>query len=318
MIRKINNNKRLVISHIDDIDGMGSVILANVFWNSEVDYILCTIPDIAEILKEIWFNYENIYICDLTLNSSTIDLIAGNKEKKEKIKHFDHHASELENAQKYSFINEVVYINDKMTSGTELFYNYLLSLNKKCIINQDYFKEFVEATRCADVWDLNSPFINLGRALGTLHSILGPQAYISIFSSAKIQKHFIIDEMYLNIINSADNAKENYVNSCLENVLLTNYQNYKIAVSLSENYRSFVGNAIASKYQDTIDFVLIINLQKMKCSLRGVKDNIDLGEIAKSFAKNGGGHKKAAGFFINAECIDIIEKFVLEYIKSKK
>ena len=36
----------------------------------------------------------------------------------------------------------------------------------------------------------------------------------------------------------------------------------------------------------------------MKCSLRGIKDDIDLGKVAQSFAQNGGGHKKAAGFYI--------------------
>ena len=222
------------------------------------------------------------------------------------------------NLKKYSFINEVVNLNNKQTSGTELFYNYLLSLDANNKINQDYFKEFVEATRSADVWDLESSLIDLGRSLGTLHSILGPEAYISIFSNNEIKEHFYIDKMYLSIINSADKDKENYVDSCLDKVLITKYQNYNIGVSLSENYRSFVGNSIASKYKDLIDFALIINLQKMKCSLRGIKDDIDLGKVAQSFAQNGGGHKKAAGFYINDECIDIIEKFVVEYIRSKK
>lgn len=32
MIKKINNNKILMISHMADIDGMGSVILADKFY----------------------------------------------------------------------------------------------------------------------------------------------------------------------------------------------------------------------------------------------------------------------------------------------
>lgn len=318
MIKCFNNNNKLVISHIEDIDGMGSIILANIFWDKQVDYVACTIPEVAIILKEVWENYEEIYICDLPLDNEAISLISSDVKIQDKIKHFDHHASELDNAKKYSFINEVVNLNNKQTSGTELFYNYLLSLDANNKINQDYFKEFVEATRSADVWDLKSSLIDLGRSLGTLHSILGPEAYISIFSNNEIKEHFYIDKMYLSIINSADKDKENYVDSCLDKVLITKYQNYNIGVSLSENYRSFVGNSIASKYKDLIDFALIINLQKMKCSLRGIKDDIDLGKVAQSFAQNGGGHKKAAGFYINDECIDIIEKFVVEYIRSKK
>ena len=192
MIKYFNNNNKLVISHIEDIDGMGSIILANIFWDKQVDYVACTIPEVAIILKEVWQNYEEIYICDLPLDNEAISLIDNNVKIQEKIKHFDHHASELDNAKKYSFINEVVNLNNKQTSGTELFYNYLLSLDANNKINQDYFKEFVEATRSADVWDLESSLIDLGRSLGTLHSILGPEAYISIFSNNEIKEHFYI------------------------------------------------------------------------------------------------------------------------------
>ena len=42
MIKKINNNnnKILVISHIADIDGMGSIILANKYYDNKIDYVL--------------------------------------------------------------------------------------------------------------------------------------------------------------------------------------------------------------------------------------------------------------------------------------
>lgn len=51
MIKKINNNKILMISHMADIDGMGSVILADKFYNNQVDYILAETKDLANLFK---------------------------------------------------------------------------------------------------------------------------------------------------------------------------------------------------------------------------------------------------------------------------
>lgn len=316
MIRQINNNNnRLIISHIEDADGMGSVVLANVYFKGNIDYILAVIPEVSSILKEDLSKYEEIFICDLPLDKKAIEVLLNNEKLQKKVKHFDHHASELEN-NKYSFVNEAVDINGKLTSGTELFYNYLLSIDN--VLSNDFYKEFVESTRSADVWDLQSNFYDMGINLGTILNILGPKAYINIFSNYVIKEHFYLEDLYIDILNSAKENRDNYVKECISNVIITEYKNYKIGVVVSEDYCSFVGNAIAKKYIDSIDFALIINLHLMKCSLRCVKDDIDLGKVASEFESSGGGHKKAAGFYINAECMDIIMKFVNEYINSKK
>ena len=64
MIRKQNNNKILIISHMADYDGMGSVILGIKYY-SDIDYILCESSDLEELLKDDFSNYEQIFICDL-------------------------------------------------------------------------------------------------------------------------------------------------------------------------------------------------------------------------------------------------------------
>ena len=67
MIKKINNNNKiLVISHIADIDGMGSIILANKYYDNKIDYVLAEIMDLPVIFSNTDFsNYETIYLCDL-------------------------------------------------------------------------------------------------------------------------------------------------------------------------------------------------------------------------------------------------------------
>ena len=68
MIKRINNDKILMISHMADIDGMGSVILADKFYNNQVDYILAETKDLANLFETFDFsNYDVIYLCDLPL-----------------------------------------------------------------------------------------------------------------------------------------------------------------------------------------------------------------------------------------------------------
>ena len=50
MIKNINNNKIIMITHIADIDGMGSLILAKKHY-SNIDYILCEINELIEVFS---------------------------------------------------------------------------------------------------------------------------------------------------------------------------------------------------------------------------------------------------------------------------
>ena len=60
MIKNINNNKIIMITHIADIDGMGSLILAKKHY-SNIDYILCEINELIEVFSSIDYSkYELI------------------------------------------------------------------------------------------------------------------------------------------------------------------------------------------------------------------------------------------------------------------
>ena len=41
MLKNLNNNQKLIISHVADIDGAGSIILALEYFKGKIDYILC-------------------------------------------------------------------------------------------------------------------------------------------------------------------------------------------------------------------------------------------------------------------------------------
>ena len=67
-----------------------------------------------------------------------------------------------------------------------------------------------------------------------------------------------------------------------------------------------------------MDFVFIINYSRNSVSLRTVREDINLNEIGKYFHHDGGGHKKAAGFILDAESIPKIKEYAEMYLENIK
>ena len=89
MIKYINNNENLIISHVADIDGMGAVILAKLIYDN-IDIILLDPDELNGIIQEIKSNnYKKIYITDIAIRDFDIyEFINNNFDN---ILYFDHH-----------------------------------------------------------------------------------------------------------------------------------------------------------------------------------------------------------------------------------
>ena len=312
MIKQINNNKILMISHLADIDGMGSVILGK-FYFKEFDYLLADNNYDFDLENDIDANkYETIYICDLGFTDKNLQYCINNPQIANKIKHFDHHESE-EEKNKYSFVNEVIKLDNHLTSATELFYTYLLTLPNNEFLKSDFFSKLVEAIRREDTWTFEEVNDTLGPDLATLHAYLGATSFIDVISSLDCTGNFYLPKAYEEIINRQNAIKSNDVANYVSKARLVEYKNYKIIVSISEGYRSYVGNELMKKYP-TADFALIINFYRLTCSLRINNDKYDLGQVAQEFTPNGGGHKRAAGFQFDEDSIPKIEEIISKYL----
>lgn len=316
MIKKINNNNKiLVISHIADIDGMGSIILANKYYDNKIDYVLAEIMNLPVIFSNTDFsNYETIYLCDLPITPSTIKILDDRPTIVKKLKHFDHHISYQGDVPIY--VNAISELNGRKTCATELFYNYLISLSDK--LDKNFYKTYVEATREQDTWDFKEEEYN-AKLLANTHAMIGSEAYIELINSLDENKDFKLPKIFDDLYKTDLEKQDRYIKYVDENLLITDYKNYKIGVTISEQYRSIVGDEIC-KLRPEIDFILIINYSRNTVSLRCVKESIDLNKICLEFHKDGGGHKKAAGFIIDSESIPKIRKYndmYLENIKTK-
>ena len=310
MIRKQENNKILIISHMADCDGMGSVILGIKYFKN-IDYILCEASDLECLLKEDLSNYEQIFICDLPLFRETINVIENNSYLKEHLKHFDHHESSVSD-NNHSFVNEVISINGLTVSATYLFYQYLKSLGDK--LNKKFYEEFVEGVRAYDIWDKNGDF-ELGKKITNVFILMEPVSFIDYICSLDDSKEFMITKEIDNLILSNEKKMNNYFEKAYEKIVITDYKGYKMAVTINEQYRSLLGNYICNKNKD-IDFVLIINFERFSCSLRCEKDGVDVSVIASEFQHDGGGHTKSSGFILDSESIPKIKKYVDLYLDN--
>lgn len=312
MIKNLNNNKVLMISHIADIDGMGSVILAKKYYKN-IDYILCEVRDLPEIFEsDIFSNYEDIFLCDLPLSPSAIEVLNNHNEITLKLKHFDHHSSYGDNIPNY--VNSVAELNGRKTCGTELFYKYLLSIDDK--LNTKFYNVFIEATREQDTWDFGVEGYN-AKLLASTHALIGSEAYIDLICSLNDSFEFEIPKIFDDLYKADLEKQKYYIEFINNNLLVTNYKDYKIGVTIAEQYRSIIGDEIC-KLRPELDFVMILNYSRNSVSLRCVKDNINLNQICLEFHHDGGGHKKAAGFILDKESIPKVQEYHNMYLDNLK
>lgn len=310
MKKVVNNNDVLVISHIADADGMGSIILGKKFYG-DIDYILCETRDLVEVFKDDFSSYKVVYVCDLPISKDAINVIEENLYLKEHIKHFDHHESMVSDDNP-DYINEVIKLDGIGTSGTYLFYKYLCSLDKK--IDKEFYHTFVEAVRAYDIWDFNGNF-KLGKRITSLFGILGIDLFIKTIISLDDTKDFILPDIYEELIDNDEIKMMDYIDKVSKNLCVCDYDNKKMAVLINEQYRSILGNEVCKRKPD-VDFALIINFERMSCSLRTTRDDIDLGHIASCFHHNGGGHLKSAGFAIDKESMPKLKKYINSYLEN--
>ncbi len=230
----------------------------------------------------------------------------GIPDLKEKIKHFDHHATESEN-KKYLFVNVVLDKNGEVVCGTSLLHDYFVKneLYGKDL-NAEKVQGFVEATRCRDNWLKQMSGYSLGCDLSELALMYGNDTYINKMCEALSKGKQLISDTDRELIQRRYDEIEKYIKKCDDRLVFMNLNGRNIGVSFSEQYRSEVGNALSRRHTD-LDYFLIVNMMRGQYSLRTTRDDVHVGNIAQAFNPSGGGHPKAAGFDINNNTIWIME-----------
>lgn len=301
MKKILNDNKVLVISHEDDIDGLGGVILGYLAFK-DIDYMLIHVKEQTEIVDFVKnSNYEKVFITDLGLEDKIADEI---NELGMNILHFDHHETNVY-ASKYAFSTVEIQRNEISTCGTELFYLYLKENN--LLKDNALIKRFVEDTRAYDTWDWVKNNNVEANDLNKLFSIVGIDTYISkMVDKLRNNNKDIFDETDKYLIELNTQEETELIELSDKSLIIREKDGFKFGIVFGNKFLSIIGNTLCNRHPE-LDYMLLIDPLEKKVSLRSVR--IDVSKVAESYG--GGGHKYAAGFSLNEEKFKSLLKIII-------
>lgn len=287
-----------------------------VYGRENISYECCNYNDINEKVTEYinnkeWMKYERCFITDISINDYVAELIESETIDYDTLNgHFDlldHHPTAVE-LNKRSWCNvRINNIRGFKTCGTEMFYEYLL----ECETLPETFilRKFVSIIRDYDTWR----WVELGedglilKQINDLYYIYGKDEFITWCISKIYDESF--PQLYEKdklVLNLRQREIDEYIEKKNNEIMRYQIQGYNSGVIFAERFISELGNKLCLLNPD-IDFIAIISDMKT-VSYRSVRDNIDLGKIAKLYG--GGGHSKASGSQIDTKVKDEVLKLV--------
>ncbi|KAA0259021.1 phosphoesterase [Deferribacter autotrophicus] len=260
----------LHITH-NDLDGAGCGILVKKTLPDVVTYYL-NYDEVDEFLKNNYVNFDKIIITDVAPSKDIFDLIYREKD----VLLIDHHKTTLH----FRDYKGVIHSLDKC--ATFLTYEWLLKEGFE--INE--YEDFVKVVNDYDIWILED---SRSLELNMLFYLYGLERFVDRFLK-KPSVDFEEKESFLLEIERG--RQKDYLEKAKDYVTVNeDKEGRRFGYIFAEMYNSELGHFLINELK--LDYVIIINAQKKKISLRSRKD-IDVSIIAKR--NGGGGHKNAAGF----------------------
>ena len=287
-----------------DFDGISCGILGIlVFGKENIDIEYCDYGNINEQVENFYIGsgknkYDMIFITDISVNSDVATIIDYYKDEKyyPKIVLLDHHPTALE-LNEYDWAKVKIMLNDKeKTSGTRMFYDWLLNNNiLKIAISDDILKnvkDFVEIVRKYDVWQWKAENDLVPKQWNDLFYIMGRNEFIeSIIYRLKMYDTFGFCDFDLKLLQYKQRDIDSYIESKNKQIIEKDILGYTAGVVFGEQYCSELGNRLCELHPE-LNFIVIIDISKA-ISYRSIGDKIDLGnDVAKVYG--GGGHFNVA------------------------
>ena len=278
-----------------DFDGVGCAVLAQLTFGKNVDITYCNYDEVDVLVREYISKmdkgHDTCFITDISIKDDLASEIE--REYKNNFKLFDHHKTALD-LNKYDWCVVETMNNKKglQTCGTELFYEYLIEHK---YLKEDV-KDFVKLVTNYDTWRWTEVG-NMGlisKKMNDLLYLYGRDEFVKwCLDKFKSRKSFLRfdkeDELLLQF-----NQKEidKYIDSKEKEMIISCDGEYKYGVVFAEKYFSELGNELCTRNLN-LDYVAMVNVGTYSISYRTIKENIDVGQVAKRYG--GGGHQKAAG-----------------------
>ena len=320
--------KVLLFSHETDIDGMGSVILSKLAF-SDIDYILASNPRGLELkfrdnlINKTLYNYDKIYITDLSLENPSLDMVANDDILKRRVQVFDHHDGAIKNGlNKYDFtFIEEIDSNGIKRCGTEIFYKFLVDNNY--LDRTEFLDKFVELTRLEDTWEWKKTNTPEAHDLSILYSSIGIEKYIESMYKKLKENTFSFTQEELDLLNRIKEENLNNIKKYIsEAEFFTDENDNLFGITFAPyKYRNDLPEYIRDNKEEQVKYFITVALDKEaygQKSYRSIDKNIDVNEIAMKY--NGAGHPYAAGVSItkeqNEKMKSMPKRLALEYISK--
>lgn len=266
----------LHISH-NDLDGVTCGLMTKHFLK-DVDNLFCNYNEIDPILEEVSLRkYDQIIITDMSPGKRGMQEIMGEIE----VLVIDHHETSI-------WLKDMIpTVHDITKCATMLTFEWLLEQG----YDAEPYRNLAECVNDYDMWHLKRED---SLQMNMLFMKLGVERYFELFTNEPFIE-FTRDQKL--IIDLETERRDKYIFSAAKSgEMLTDAEGLEVFIVFAEEYNSELGNHIIKELG--ADYVVMLNMQKQKVSLRSRKD-VDIRKLAE--ANGGGGHKNASGFCIDFE-----------------
>lgn len=282
-----------LFTHLD-LDGVGCAVLARLTFGKNVEITYCNYDEVdslvREYISEMNKEHDTCFITDIGIKDDLASMI--NLEYKNNFKLFDHHKTALDlNKYDWCTVETENKETGSMTSGTELFSKYLVD-HKYLEVD---VSDFVRIVTDYDTWRWSTlgKEGQVSKDVNDLLYLYGRERFetwcMRCIESGKFP-HF--DEESSLMLTFNKNEIEKYIKEKDKTIIVNCNREYMYGVVFADKYISELGNELC-KLNKELDYIVIVNMSTRSVSYRTIKDNIDVGMIAKGHG--GGGHPKAAG-----------------------
>jgi oligoribonuclease NrnB/cAMP/cGMP phosphodiesterase (DHH superfamily) len=305
-----------------DFDGVGCAVISMLSYGKEnVDVEYCDYDNIDNKVSYFLDNPDGVYskvlITDISVNEDVAKRIQLEHDDQPNVFQLLDHHNTAKWLNKYDWAFVYSQYEDKqeeriaLTSGTSILFNYL---NNSMDI-PDGLADFAEQARRYDTWEWDNIYgAILPKELNDYLYMVGRDKFIKTMISS-ITTNNSNEETYFDVtarslLNQRNKEIKEYIrikNKQLKIIPVA--ENEYIGFCFAEQHVSELGNELCKMNPD-IKYVMILDMGTEKVSFRTIRDDIDLGQIAKAY--NGGGHPKASGGKISDILIDT---FVAEFIE---
>lgn len=278
----------------NDLDGVGCAVIAHLAFPSDLSVQFCSYKSIDDDVNAFLDQHLTdalIILSDISVNDETATRLDSYN-----VLMFDHHPIQV--LRPWMSVD-----NSGTQCGTSLMAAALLP-------DMSYgVREFVDAICLYDTWQFEKGANSLSERLNALLGILGHDGFIEMVvpTLAKGQS-FTIPHFFETAIQHSFNERDRYCERKETTMVVTTFEGYTTGLVFADRDVSFMAEYVFQRHPE-LDIVAVCYMPA-GISLRTRREDINLTEICRQ--RGGGGHQKAAAFYLPSEtawkAIDIILK----------